>query len=205
MYESIIKFIRNKEQFSPTILYNILEGEFMLDHYALQKTEKVMQQQKVQSIYDINYLVLNLSDTIAVLNAIYLQENNLMCSSKMFSSGKLSVIADRLEALDVLPEKGKFDDRKYYKIRNLLLMAMKSSAFTKHRLIANFRNELLFFNDCKELNEVRINFETENFGETLIYLSAVSDKKWIKIFEPEFTEYIIIYPGERTQKVFEQD
>ncbi len=43
MYESIIKFIRNKEQFSPTILYNILESEFMLDYYALQKTEKVLQ------------------------------------------------------------------------------------------------------------------------------------------------------------------
>lgn len=80
-------------------------------------------------------------------------------------------------------------------------MAMKASAFTKHRLIANFQNELLFFNDCKELNEVRINFETEDFGETLIYLSAVSDKKWIKIFEPEFTEYNIIYPGERAQKI----
>ncbi len=113
----------------------------------------------MQSIYDINYSVLNLSDTIAVLNAIYLQDDNLACPSKMFGNRKLYMIADRLEGLDVLPEKGKFDDRKYYKIRNLLLMAMKASAFTKHRLIANFQNELLFFNDCKELNEVRINLK----------------------------------------------
>ena len=39
------------------------------------------------------------------------------------------------------------------------MMAMKSSSFTKHRIIANIQNELLFFNDCKELNEVRINLK----------------------------------------------
>lgn len=98
----------------------------------------------MQSIYDINYSVLNLSDTIAVLNAIYLQDDNLACPSKMFGNGKLYMIADRLEGLDVLPEKGKFDDRKYYKIRNLLLMAMKASAFINIDLLPTSRMNYCF-------------------------------------------------------------
>lgn len=201
MYEEIVKFIRDKNRFSPTILYDILRSEYMIDYFALQKTEKVMQRQKVNSIYDINYSILNLSDTIAVLNAVYLQDNNLVCPSKMFNNGKLFLIANRLDQLDIPPINGAFDDRKYYKIRNLLLMAMRASAFTGHRLIVNFQNELLFFNDSKELNEVRINFQSENFGETLKYLHAIADRKWIKIFEPEFVEYYVIYPGERIQNM----
>lgn len=63
MYEEIVKFIRDKNRFSPTILYDILRSEYMIDYFALQKTEKVMQRQKVNSIYDINYSILNLSDT----------------------------------------------------------------------------------------------------------------------------------------------
>ena len=51
----------------------------------------------MQSIYDINYLVLNLSDTIAVLNAIYLQDDNRACASEMFGNGELYMIAVRLE------------------------------------------------------------------------------------------------------------
>lgn len=78
---------------------------------------------------------------------------------------------------------------------------MRASAFTGHRLIINHQNELLFFNDCKELNEVRIAFASKNFGETLIYLQAIADRKWIKIFEPEFADYNVIYPGERMQKI----
>ena len=152
MYEEIVKFIRDKNRFSPTILYDILRSEYMIDYFALQKTEKVMQRQKVNSIYDINYSILNLSDTIAVLNAVYLQDNNLVCPSKMFNDGKLFLIANRLDQLDIPPINGAFDDRKYYKIRNLLLMAMRASAFTGHRLIVNFQNELLFFNDSKELS-----------------------------------------------------
>lgn len=54
MYEEIVKFIRDKNRFSPTILYDILRSEYMIDYFALQKTEKVMQRQKVNSIYDIN-------------------------------------------------------------------------------------------------------------------------------------------------------
>ena len=80
-------------------------------------------------------------------------------------------------------------------------MAMRASAFTGHRLIVNFQNELLFFNDSKELNEVRINFQSENFDETLKYLHAIADRKWIKIFEPEFVEYYVIYPGERIENM----
>lgn len=105
MYEEVVNFIR-KKQFSPTILYNILESEYMIDYFALQKTEKVIKKQNVHSIFEINYSVLNLSDTIAVLNAIYLQESNMACPSKMFNDGKLSLIANRLEQLDVPPAKG---------------------------------------------------------------------------------------------------
>lgn len=139
MYEEIVKFIRDKNRFSPTILYDILRSEYMIDYFALQKTEKVMQRQKVNSIYDINYSMLNLSDTIAVLNAVYLQDNNLVCPSKMFNDGKLFLIANRLDQLDIPPINGAFDDRKYYKIRNLLLMAMRASAFTGHRLISLYK------------------------------------------------------------------
>ena len=203
MYEEVINYIRDKDNFSPTIFYDILAGEFMLDCHALKKVEKVMQKQGVNSIYDIDYSVLNLPDTLAVLYAIYLQANNLVCPSEMFKSGKLSLIADRLEELDVPPESGDFDDRMYYRLRNLMLMAMTSSAFTRHRLLVyGNNNELRFFNECKELNEVKIKLSTENFGETMKYLFAIEKRKWIKILEPEFSEKIVIYPGESAKSLF---
>ena len=203
MYEEVINYIRDKDKFSPTIFYDILAGEFMLDCHALKKVEKVMQKQGVNSIYDIDYSVLNLADTLAVLYAIYLQDNNLVCPSKMFSSGKLALIADRLAELDVPPKNGDYDDRMYYRLRNLMLMAMTSSAFTRHRLLVyGSNNELRFFNECKELNEVKIKLSTENFGETMKYLFAIEKRKWIKILEPEFSEKIVIYPGERAKSLF---
>ena len=203
MYEEVINYIRDKDKFSPTIFYDILAGEFMLDCHALKKVEKVMQKQGVNSIYDIDYSVLNLADTLAVLYAIYLQDNNLVCPSKMFSSGKLALIADRLAELDVPPKNGDYDDRMYDRLRNLMLMAMTSSAFTRHRLLVyGSNNELRFFNECKELNEVKIKLSTENFGETMKYLFAIEKRKWIKILEPEFSEKIVIYPGERAKSLF---
>lgn len=104
MYEEVINYIRDKDNFSSTIFYDILASEFMLDCHALKKVEKVMQKQGINSIYDIDYSVLNLADTLAVLYAIYLQDNNLVCPSKMFSSVKLELIADRLAELDVPPK-----------------------------------------------------------------------------------------------------
>ena len=95
MYEEVINYIRDKDNFSSTIFYDILAGEFMLDCHALKKVEKVMQKQGVNSIYDIDYSVLNLPDTLAVLYTTYLQDNNLVCPSKMFSNVKLELIADR--------------------------------------------------------------------------------------------------------------
>ena len=182
MYEEVINYIRDKDKFSPTIFYDILAGEFMLDCHALKRVEKVMQKQGVNSIYDIDYSVLNLADTLAVLYAIYLQDNNLVCPSKMFSSGKLALIADRLEELDIPPKNGDFDDRMYYRLRNLLVAAMQSSAFTRHRLLIYSNNELRFFNESKELNEVKIKLPTENFFETMKYLFAIEKRKWIQIF-----------------------
>lgn len=177
----------------------------MLDCHALKKVEKIMQKQGVNSIYDIDYSVLNLADTLAVLYAIYLQDNNLVCPSKMFSSGKLALIADRLEELDIPPKNGDFDDRMYYRLRNLLVAAMQSSAFTRHRLLVyGSNNELRFFNECKELNEVKIKLSTENFGETMKYLFAIEKRKWIKFLEPEFSEKIVIYPGERAKSIFSE-
>lgn len=203
MYEEIINYIRAKDKFSPTIFYDILAGEYMIDHYALQKVEKILKKQQVESIYDIDYSVLNLPDTLAVLYAIYLQDNNLICPSEMFKRGKLSLIADRLEELDVPPESGDFDDRMYYRFRNLMLMAMTSSAFTRHRLLVyGSNNESRFFNECKELNEVKIKLSTENFGETMKYLFAIEKRKWIKILKPEFSEKIVIYPGDRAKFLF---
>ena len=76
MYEKVINYIRDKDNFSSTIFYNILAGEFMLDCHALKKVEKVMQKQGVNSIYDIDYSVLNLPDTLAVLYTTYLQDKN---------------------------------------------------------------------------------------------------------------------------------
>ena len=203
MYKKVINYIRAKDKFSPTIFYDILAGEYMIDHYALKKVEKILKKQQVKSIYDIDYSALNLPDTLAVLYAIYLQDNNLVCPSEMFKSGKLSLIADRLEELDVPPESGDFDDRMYYRLRNLMLMTMTSSAFTRHRLLVyGSNNELRFFNECKELNEVKIKLSTENFGETMKYLFAIEKRKWIKILEPEFSEKIVIYPGERAKPLF---
>ena len=121
----------------------------------------------------------------------------------MFSSVKLELIADRLAELDVPPKNGDYDDRMYYRLRNLMLMAMTSSAFTRHRLLVyGSNNELRFFNECKELNEVKIKLSTENFGETMKYLFAIEKRKWIKILEPEFSEKIVIYPGERAKSLF---
>ena len=34
MYEEIVKFIRDKNRFSPTILYDILRSEYMIDYYV---------------------------------------------------------------------------------------------------------------------------------------------------------------------------
>lgn len=124
MYEKVINYIRAKDKFSPTIFYDILAGEYIIDHCALKKVEKVLKKQQVGSIYDIDYPVLNLPDTLAVLYAIYLQDNNLVGPSEMFKSGKLSLIADRLEELDIPPKNGDFDDRMYYRLRNLLVAAM---------------------------------------------------------------------------------
>ena len=205
MYEEVINYIRDKDNFSPTIFYDILAGEFMLDCHALKKVEKVMQKQGVNSIYDIDYSVLNLADTLAVLYAIYLQDNNLVCPSKMFSSGKLALIADRLAELDVPPKNGDFDDRMYYRLRNLLVAAMQSSAFTRHRLLIYSNNELRFFNESKELNEVKIKLPTENFFETMKYLFAIEKRKWIQIFEPEYSKDKVIYPGERTKQLFDEE
>lgn len=165
-----------------------------------------MQKQGVNSIYDIDYSVLNLPDTLAVLYAIYLQDNNLVCPSEMFKSGKLSLIADRLEELDVPPKNGDFDDRVYYRLRNLMVMAMKASAFTRHRLLVyGSNNELRFFNECKELNEVKIKLSTENFGETMKYLFAIEKRKWILIFAPEYSEDKVIYPGERVKQLLNEE
>ena len=205
MYEEVINYIRDKDNFSSTIFYDILAGEFMLDCHALKKVEKVMQKQGVNSIYDIDYSVLNLADTLAVLYAIYLQDNNLVCPSKMFSSGKLVLIADRLEELDIPPKNGDFDDRMYYRLRNLLVAAMQSSAFTRHRLLIYSNNELRFFNESKELNEVKIKLPTENFFETMKYLFAIEKRNWIRIFEPDYSEDKVIYPGERTKQLFDEE
>lgn len=164
-----------------------------------------MQEQGVNSIYDIDYSVLNLADTLAVLYAIYLQDNNLVCPSEMFKSGKLSLIADRLEELDVSPKNGDFDDRVYYRLRNLMVMAMKAPAFTRHRLLIYSNNELRFFNEFKELNEVKIKLPTENFFETMKYLFAIEKRKWIQIFEPEYSKDKVIYPGERTKQLFDEE
>lgn len=165
MYENVIRFIRNKEGFSPTIFYDLLCGAFLTDFLADKK--------------------------------IYMQANNLVCPSKMFSSGKLDIIADRLEQLDVAPENGKFDERMYYYCRNLMLTAMGATAFTKHRLLFNQDNKLHFFNDCKELNEVKVMFATKDFAKTMYYLEAAKMRKWIRIFEPDHCDYYVLYPGER--------
>lgn len=37
MYEEVINYIRGKDNFSSTIFYDILAGEFMLDCHALNK------------------------------------------------------------------------------------------------------------------------------------------------------------------------
>lgn len=126
-----------------------------------------------------------------------MQANNLVCPSKMFSSGKLGIIADRLEQLDVAPTKGKFDERKYFYCRNLVLMAMGATAFTRHRLILQQDNKLHFFNDCKELNEVKVEFATKDFAETMYYLEAAHERKWMLICEPDYCDYYVLYPGER--------
>lgn len=37
MYEEIVKFIRDKNRFSPTILYDILRSEYMIDYRDYSK------------------------------------------------------------------------------------------------------------------------------------------------------------------------
>lgn len=197
MYENVIRFIRNKEGFSPTIFYDLLCGAFLTDFLADKKLQKILKKQGKADIYSIDYMQLDLGEVIAVLNAIYMQANNLVCPSKMFSSGKLDIIADRLEQLDVAPENGKFDERMYYYCRNLVLTAMGATAFTKHRLLFNQDNKLHFFNDCKELNEVKVMFATKDFAKTMYYLEAAKMRKWIRIFKPDHCDYYVLYPGER--------
>ena len=50
MYEEVINYIRAKDKFSPTIFYDILAGEYMIDHYALKKVEKILKKQQVESM-----------------------------------------------------------------------------------------------------------------------------------------------------------
>ena len=107
--------------------------------------------------------------------------------------------------MDIPPKNGDFDDRMYYRLRNLLVAAMRSSAFTRHRLLIYSNNELRFFNECKELNEVKIKLPTENFFETMKYLFAIEKRNWILIFEPDYSEDKVIYPGDRTKQLFDEE
>ena len=56
MYENVIRFIRNKEGFSPTIFYDLLCGAFLTDFLADKKvTENTQKAGKGGYIFDRLY------------------------------------------------------------------------------------------------------------------------------------------------------
>lgn len=50
MYEEVINYIRDKDNFSSTIFYDILADKFMLDCHTSKKVEKVMKTHGVKNI-----------------------------------------------------------------------------------------------------------------------------------------------------------
>ena len=199
MYEELIEYVK-KDDFSPTIFSNILDSYFItcFDNKIL---DNLLKEQNKTEIKELCYSKLKLGEIFAVLCGIYHQNKPLKYANDMWQSGKLKEVIYRLQELDVAPADSTFDERKYYQFRNLIIEACRCSAFTKNRIIIDFDGTIRFYLDKKDLPEIKRNSNFKNKFELWEYLHAIEKKNWINIFEPEYDDYWVIYPGERLLKI----
>ena len=195
MYEHLIGYVK-KDDFSPTIFSNLLDSYYIAS-FDKKFLNKILKNQAKNEIMELDYSCLKLEEIFEVLNGIYCQNTPLKYASEMYETGKLHKLIQRLEELDVEPPKGEFDNRKYYQLRNLIILACQSSAFTKNRIIIDFDGNIKFYIDSKELPEVKRNCNFKDKLELWKYLRAIEKNLWIKILEPEHDCYWVIYPEER--------
>lgn len=206
MYKELINYVKTAD-FSPSIFYNFLDSDYIMSYYNPKIMTNILKKQNKTSfedIIDLDYSKLNLEEVLTLLNCIYKVNYNLSYPSKMYKEGKLELLIDRLAALDDDKKYKKFDDRIYLKLRNLFIKSSLYTAFSDNRFIVSFDSHLKFYEKSKNLNFVDIYLDLTHFSLKQ-YLFALSENKWIKIYEPEYENYFVIYPDVKLQKIIKSN
>jgi len=206
MYKELINYVKTAD-FSPSIFYNLLDSDYIMSYYNPKIMTNILKKQNknsLEDIIDLDYSLLNLEEVLTLLYCIYHVNNNLSYPSKMYNDGKLEKIMDRLSILDDDKKYKKFDDRIYFKLRNLFIKSSLYTAFTNNRFIISFDSHLKFYENSKNLNFVDIYLDLTHFSLKQ-YLFALKENKWIKIYEPEYENYFVIYPDVKLQKIIKSN
>lgn len=188
MFENLVEYIeKGVDNFSPTIFYSAFELYF--DPCEKHTIKEIFKKQKVNDFNKIDIDKLSWREVLAMFTYAYSVSNNLAFPHNCSDSGLFLKLAKRLKETDVAPTKGKFDDRKYYLLKNYVLAACEQSAISFQRVILKKPN-VLWFLSGKELEEIEVKLNFLEGDEALLYLYAMQTNGHIVIFEPE-------YDGER--------
>ena len=204
MFESVVSYIeKEKDDFSLTIFYDILSP--YIDITFESTVQGIYKKQSVSSIDDIDIQSLNWREILAVFTAIYHQDNNLKYPRQKCDDGTFERLAQRLKTLDNQSKEDRFDDRKYYVLKNIIVNACHESQLKNDSILFN-KNGTITFPTSRHLDNVEIDLLYIGTPTELkfTYFDALEKNGWIMMYETH-NEFEVIRGGEKYTEYWNQE